>query len=100
MRSTSVSAGSVIVLLRKMEEGERALADFLRLGVELLSPAGLYPQALAFAHRHRLPNIYDALYVVLAQMLGTELWTDDQALLNALGPSAPWVRPIRTYPLP
>jgi|DewCreStandDraft_5_1066085.scaffolds.fasta_scaffold00028_184 predicted nucleic acid-binding protein len=82
------------------EEGERALADFLRLGVELLSPAGLYPQAFAFARRHRLSNIYDALYVVLAQMLGTELWTDDQALLNALGPSAPWVRSIRTYPLP
>ena len=81
-------------------EAERAVAQFLRLGIALLTPADLYPQAFAFARTHQLTNVYDSLYVVLAQTLGTELWTDDQALLRALGTAAPWVRSIRDYPLP
>ena len=81
-------------------EAEQALVRFLRFPIALLTPADLYQQAFAFARTHNLTNIYDSLYVVLAQTLGTELWTDDQALLRALGTAAPWVRSIRDYPLP
>ena len=80
-------------------EAEQALVRFLRFPIALLTPADLYQQAFAFARTHNLTNIYDSLYVVLAQTLGTELWTDDQALLRALGAAAPWVRSIRDYPL-
>jgi len=37
--------------------------------------------------------------VVLAQMLDTELWTDDRRLRNAVGSVAPWIRWIGDYPL-
>ncbi len=79
-------------------ESREALNDFLDLGVALLSPPQLYPRAFAFAGAHGLPSVYDAMYVVLAQTLGSELWTADQRLLSAIGQAAPWVRSIRDYP--
>jgi predicted nucleic acid-binding protein len=81
------------------EEAEAALARFLALPVLLVAPARLYEQAFRFARDHGLTNTYDSLYVVLAQLLGVEMWTDDQVLLRALGPAVPWVKPIGDYPL-
>jgi predicted nucleic acid-binding protein len=81
-------------------EAEAAVARFLALGIQLVSSDALYQQAFAFARQHELPDIYDTLYVVLAEHLGTELWTDDRKLLDAVRPIAPWVRWIRDYPLP
>ena len=81
-------------------EAETALEQFLRLPIRQIHPERLYQQALAFARTHRIRSIYDSLYVVLAQMLGTELWTADRTLLNTLGQAAPWVRWIGDYPLP
>ena len=73
------------------------MARFERLRYRLLAPPGLTRQAYAFAKRHRLGAIYDALYVVLAQYLGADLWTDDVALINSVGPATPWVRWIGSY---
>jgi predicted nucleic acid-binding protein len=42
----------------------------------------------------------DRAEAVLAQLLGVELWTADQHLVNALGSAAPWVRWIGDFPLP
>jgi predicted nucleic acid-binding protein len=75
-------------------EAERALAAFLSLPITLLV------RAFAFAKTHRLPSIYDSLYVVLAQMTNTELWTGDKRLINAVGKVAPWIRFIGDYPQP
>ena len=66
----------------------------------LLSPTPLYEQTFAFARTHGLSNVYDSVYVVLAQFLNTTLWTADETLLNVLGTAAPWVRFIGAYPLP
>ncbi len=79
------------------EEAEEALDRFLALGVQVASPPGLYRQAFAFARTHALRSSYDAEYVVLARMVGADLWTDDRVLLRAVGPSAPWVRWIGDY---
>jgi predicted nucleic acid-binding protein len=79
-------------------EAREALSAFLALGVELLTTPDLYEQAFSFARAHTLPSVYDALYVVFAQTLGTELWTADQRLLAALDGAAPWVRFIGDYP--
>ena len=65
--------------------------------VELLTPPNLTWDAYAFAGAHGLPAVYDALYVVLAQRLGAELWTADQRLLGVVGVAAPWVRWIGDY---
>ena len=72
---------------------------YLQVGVEILSPPDLYPQAYALAKAHRLPSVYDAVYVVLAQILGAELWTADERLLAAVGANAPWVRHLRDFTL-
>lgn len=78
-------------------EGSRALAAFLRLPVTLLSPADLYRHAFAFALAHGLSSTYDAVYVVLAQQLESELWTADQRLYNAVRAAAPFVRWIGDF---
>lgn len=78
---------------------EQAVSDFLAYPLEVTTPPDLYREALSFASIHRLPSIYDSLYVVLARQLGVELWTADQRLLNVLGSNAPWVRFIGDYPL-
>jgi predicted nucleic acid-binding protein len=80
-------------------DAEQALALFLRLPIQLVSPEGLYPRAFAFARANRLRATYDSLYVVLALLLGVDCWTADQGLLNNLGPTAPWVRWIGDYPI-
>ena len=79
---------------------ELALAQLLAYPIEIISPPGLYEPALDFAVTHRLSAVYDALYIVLAQMLGAELWTADRRLLTALASAAPWVRDFAGYPAP
>jgi len=78
---------------------DNALSQLLRYPIETLDPPALYERALDFAALHHLGAIYDALYVVLAQLFGAELWTADKRLLTALGGRAPWVRDISSYPL-
>jgi len=82
------------------DEGQRALQAFLHLGVEFMSFPDLHPRAFHFAQAHSLSSVYDALYVVLAEMLGAELWTDDRRLLRDVRSLAPWVRWIGEYPWP
>lgn len=81
------------------EEAQQALQEFLAIPTQLLAPEDLYRRGFDLARDRGLTNTYDSLYVALAQMLGVEMWTDDQNLLRALGSSAPWVRSIRDYPL-
>jgi predicted nucleic acid-binding protein len=78
-------------------EADGALAAFLHLPITLLAPEELYQSAFAFAKTHRLPSVYDSVYVVLAKMLNAELWTADQRLLHVVSTSAPWVRWIGDY---
>jgi predicted nucleic acid-binding protein len=81
-------------------QAAQALAALLDLGIDAVAPAEIYTHTLSFAHAHRLTRTYDALYVVLAQLLDLELWTDDRVLINSLAGAAPWVRWIGDYPLP
>ncbi len=79
------------------DEANRALAAFLRLPITLSSPADLYPRAFALARAYGLPSAYDSIYVALAQITNTELWTGDQRLLRAISTAAPWVRWIGDF---
>jgi predicted nucleic acid-binding protein len=81
-------------------EVDQAVADLLRYPWQLVAPPDLYSQAVAFAHAHQLPSVYDSLYVVTAQLMGADFWTADQRLLRAVAAAAPWVRWLGNYPLP
>ena len=81
-------------------ETDAAIATFLQFRVEPRNPAGLYERALRLARDWHLASVYDALYVVLAEIEGVELWTADSRLIRELGDQAPWVKPLSSYPLP
>lgn len=72
-------------------EADAAMAAYLRLGIDPVSPGGLDRAAFAFARAHRLRSVHSAHYIVLAQLLETELWTGDRALLKSAASVAPWV---------
>lgn len=80
-------------------EADLALQTFLMLPIQLISPTNLYQEAYALAKTADIPSIYDALYVVLARILDTELWTGDSRLHNTVRAGAPWVRFIGDYSL-
>lgn len=81
------------------QQADMAVAQIALFPISIIADARLHEEAYAFARLHRLGNVYDSHYVVLARKLAAELWTDDQRLLNSIGPVAPWVRWIGHYPL-
>lgn len=48
--------------------------------------------ALEFATRFNRPKADDAQCLAVAAALGSELWTADRRLVNAVGDKLPWVR--------
>jgi len=66
------------------DEARLAVSHFLRLPIAVVAP-------------QRLASIYDGLYVALAKIVGADLWTADERLLNAVRTFAPWVRWIGEY---
>jgi predicted nucleic acid-binding protein len=82
------------------EQLASAVDTFLAFPVRVMTPDNLYSKAVEFAKAYKLVTIYDGVYVVLAEILGLELWTADQRLMSQLGSSAPWVHLIAEYPLP
>jgi predicted nucleic acid-binding protein len=70
---------------------------FQSIPLNVRSPDGLTPRALALADEYRLPAVYDAHYVALAGMLGCDLWTNDQRLLRAVSGKLSFVRWVGDY---
>jgi predicted nucleic acid-binding protein len=80
------------------EEADGALTGFVSWPpVQFLAPPGLYQGAFVFARANGLPNLYDSLYVILAQLLDAEFWTDDRQLIRRVGSAAPWIRWLGDY---
>lgn len=78
-------------------QASRAVNAFLELPIDILTPADLHARAFDFARAHRLASVYDSLYVTLAQLVGVDLWTADERLLNSVRGIAPAVRWIGDY---
>lgn len=77
-------------------EGEEAFQIFLSLPVRSVAPANLQPRAWELAKAHNLRRAYDAQYLAVAAILGCELWTADQRLVNAV--RLPWLRWVGEHP--
>lgn len=72
--------------------GDEMRRDFLDMGIRQLNPAPMYPLAWDMAKRFNLPNVYDLLYVALAQLERCDFWTVDQRLINSVGDAVSWTR--------
>ena len=78
-------------------EGKEILETFAQFQARLVIPPNLYREALDLAEAFNRPTVYDTHYIALAQILGCDLWTADEALLNALGNKLTNVKSIRGY---
>jgi predicted nucleic acid-binding protein len=90
----------VVRNLLPAQESERLLQQFDTLPISLRTPNQLHQRALVTAKDFGLPAIYDGCYIVLAQQLGCDFWTDDERLLKTLNNRLPFVRWIHDYVLP
>jgi predicted nucleic acid-binding protein len=65
------------------EEGQEAVEDLYRLGVEIVpTDAGICQAALAWAGRLGQSKAYDGFYLAVAERQEAELWTADEKLVN------------------
>ena len=78
------------------DEAREAVRDLLALPFVLCDVTALADRAFTIAHQ-RQQRAYDCLYVALAEREGSELWTGDERLYNALHAQRPWVRWIADY---
>lgn len=79
------------------DEVNQALDDFFDLPIIFLSSAELYRRVVLFARDNGQRTIYDSLYVMLAEMLGFEFWTDDRRLIESVQSNASSVRWLGNY---
>ena len=74
-----------------VDEGRRALAQVMGLGVRLVGPGdGQNQQAFEWTLRLGRAAAYDSYYLALAETLACDLWTADRRLVNSVGLG--WVR--------
>lgn len=78
--------------LLSLPQAMAALHRFLALPIELTLLPEIHLRALELAGINALPAVYDAHDVALAELLGCDLWTADQALVNRLQRRLPFVR--------
>jgi len=78
------------------DEAREAIRDLLALPFVLCDVTALADRAFTIAHQHQ-QRAYDCLYVALAERDGSELWTGDERLYNALHTQHPFVRWIADY---
>ena len=75
-----------------VEEAAGLIRVLLASGLELHQPPLLYGRALELASLLRQGAAYDAHYLALSDILGCELWTDDEKFYRAASPFAGNVR--------
>ena len=82
-----------------LEAGVRLGDRVEDLGIASMSPPGLSRRAIEIAAQFELKWIYDAFYVALAEIVGCDLWTADEALHSAVRGAHTNVRLLADYPL-
>jgi len=80
-----------------LQDARRALEEAQSLDIELLDPPGLPLRAFELAARFNRPTAYDAYYLALADMVGSEFWTADERLYNAVRGGFPDIRWLGDY---
>jgi predicted nucleic acid-binding protein len=78
------------------DQASDAIDDLLTYPFEPVRANELYRHAWAVAREYQIPTIYDALYVALADLHATPVWTADLRLFRTVG-DASLVRWIGDY---
>jgi len=78
------------------DDASEALDEFFNLEFEAIRAEELYWHAWAVANEYQISSIYDALYVALADLHATPVWTADHRLVRTVG-DANLVRWIGDY---
>ena len=81
-------------------DSTRMIARLLESRLELQQPPGLHVRALQLASHLQQAAAHDAHYLVLAESVGCELWTDDERFYRAASPSIENVRWIGEFATP
>ncbi len=79
------------------EEEHEALRLLLGLSIQLVDMASLHQDAWSLARELGMPVAYDAHYLLLAQILGAELWTGDRRLYNQVRGKLDYVKWIGDF---
>lgn len=66
----------------------------LHQGITVVDPPGLFDRALALSIELSRPTTYDMTYMAVADLLGCDLWTADQRVINAAGGRFPWLHSV------
>jgi predicted nucleic acid-binding protein len=74
-----------------------ALHEFLRREFDSAAPPGLYERALELANRYDRRGVYDSHYVALAVIVGCDLWTADNGLVNVMARDMPFIKALKSY---
>lgn len=83
----------------RFELGRLLTAMAGQLSVDVVSPPHLPLRAFEIAAQLGLKWIYDAFYVALAEIVGCDLWTADEALYAAAHEAHANVHLLSDYPL-
>lgn len=78
------------------ERAREGVDYFHALGIEIRTHSLLLKRAWEPPVRFQRPTIYDMTYVALAEIEGCRLYTSDNRLLNIVGHSPRWVKPLPT----
>jgi predicted nucleic acid-binding protein len=78
----------------KPDEAADLLGLFFKLGITFHGDAQLHVEALELAAGSGICSGDQAHYLALAKRFGGEFWTQDDGLLERLGPSFPYLRKI------
>ena len=80
----------------ELDEGRVALSLLADAQIDCVSVLDLFDAAWDIAARHRLPTLYDAYYMALAEACGCDLWTADERLINSVQ-GVPYLRNIAEF---
>jgi predicted nucleic acid-binding protein len=97
-----VSALRHMVVRQDLDEGSArsGLHLLLAMPVSLRAPDGLAERAWDLARDLDRPAAYDCFYLGVAELLGSECWTADRRLWNAVRARKPWLRHLDEHDVP
>jgi predicted nucleic acid-binding protein len=97
---TNIIRKRVIRDAMSLGDADLAVEQFQALAITMITPPEVHQEALRLTDAFGFRAAYDAHYVVLARLLGCELWTDDAELIQVVGSQFTYVRAISSFQVP